>query len=386
MPRIVLKENESEKALDVSETDATIGRDPACGFFVEGPNSRVVSARHARIFFQDDAWWIEDTSRNGTILDDERLLRGQRHALRVGQLIGLGESGPRYKVVLLESRQVAQTIIERPESPASAPASSAPAPGNTAPRGAPPREAAPKEGTESPAAPASGPTQAMVDARTAAIRYSEAIRAGLSVDERTEPTETSTDWLIHVVLRAVHTNQLYEVQARTVKLGRAPECNVQIPPDHGASVSREHAEIAIHDGGVMLRDIGSRNGTFINGQRIDAAHPAAKSDRITLGSGGPTYAIDELRLVKGTSSSEAGEATARPRNGGTRPSRPEPPTGPGALAGSGAAVPSTQVSGGPVGTNRSDKRPLEGSRRVRVILWFGVVAAAVIAAAILALM
>lgn len=379
MPRIVLKENESEKALEVLETDATIGRDPACGFFIEGPNSKVVSARHARVFFQEDAWWIEDTSRNGTILDDERLLRGQRYALKVGQLIGLGESGPRYRVVLLESRQVAQTILERPESAAPvASASTTPPPGNTAPRGAPPRDAAPKAGAELPAAPASGPTQAMIDARTAALRYSEAIRAGLNADERTEPTETSTDWLIHVVLRAVHTNQLYEVEARTVKLGRAPECNVQVPPEHGASVSREHAEIAIHDGGVMLRDIGSRNGTFINGQRIDVAHPVAKDDRITLGSGGPSYALDELRLVKGTSSSAAGDAPARPRNGGTRPSRPEPPTGPGALA-------DRHVSGGPAATNRVDKGPPKASRRVRVILWSGVVAAAIIAAAILAL-
>ena len=93
MPRIVLKELESDKTLSVTDIEATVGRDPASGFVIEGPNSKVVSARHARIFFQDNSWWIEDTSRNGTILDDERLQQGVRHALKVGQLIGLGESG-----------------------------------------------------------------------------------------------------------------------------------------------------------------------------------------------------------------------------------------------------------------------------------------------------
>src|SRR6266850_529431 len=115
MPRIVLQDLETEKTQSVADTQATLGRDPACGFVIEGPNSKVVSGRHARIFFQDSAWWIEDTSRNGTILDEERLQPGQRHALRVGQLIGLGESGPRYRVVLLESRNIANTVLEMPD-------------------------------------------------------------------------------------------------------------------------------------------------------------------------------------------------------------------------------------------------------------------------------
>src|SRR5687767_757565 len=115
MPRIVLKDLDTEKAQSVPETEAVIGRDPACAFVIEGQKSKVVSSRHARIFFQDNSWWIEDTSRNGTILDDERLQVGQRHALRVGQVIGLGESGPRLRVSALESRQMMATVIEPPD-------------------------------------------------------------------------------------------------------------------------------------------------------------------------------------------------------------------------------------------------------------------------------
>src|SRR5213076_2929592 len=100
------------------EIEGVLGRDPACGFVIEGPNAKVVSGRHARIFFQDNAWWIEDTSRNGTVLDDERLQRGQRHSIHVGQLIGLGDSGPRYRVVSLDSTRVPETVLELPNADA----------------------------------------------------------------------------------------------------------------------------------------------------------------------------------------------------------------------------------------------------------------------------
>src|SRR5687767_15010805 len=110
MPRIVLKELETDRALAVAEAEALIGRDPACGFFIEGPKCKVVSGRHARIFYRDNAWWIQDMSRNGTVLDDERLQAGQRHALRVGQVVGLGESGPRLKVTALETRAASETL------------------------------------------------------------------------------------------------------------------------------------------------------------------------------------------------------------------------------------------------------------------------------------
>src|SRR6266850_7520063 len=115
MPRIVLQDLETEKTQSVADTQATLGRDPASGFVIEGPNSKVVSGRHARIFFQDSAWWIEDTSRNGTVLDDERLQAGQRHAIKVGQVIGLGESGPRLRIMALDSRKVAETVMEFPD-------------------------------------------------------------------------------------------------------------------------------------------------------------------------------------------------------------------------------------------------------------------------------
>jgi pSer/pThr/pTyr-binding forkhead associated (FHA) protein/S1-C subfamily serine protease len=294
MPRIVLKELDSDKTISVADVEATLGRDPACGFVIEGPNAKVVSGRHARIFFQDSSWWIEDTSRNGTILDEERLQQGQRHALKVGQLLGLGESGPRYRVLALESRRVAETVMELPDL--NAPVST------TAPR-----HSAPAHKPAPPAAAASA------ESRTAAMRRSDALRAGLNVQESTEPMSPSPDWLVHVVLRATSTNQRFDVRSQVVRIGRSPDCNVQIPAEQGASVSRIHCEIAIEEGGVVVRDVGSRNGTFVNGKKLDSLHAAIKSDFIMLGSGGPQFCIEELHIVRpqaaSSSLSDSGEST-----------------------------------------------------------------------------
>ena len=82
------------------------------------------------------------------------------------------------------------------------------------------------------------------------MRRSEAQRAGLRIEEPTEPMAPSPDWLVHVVLRVTSTHQRFDVKSQTVRLGRSPDCTIQIPPEQGASVSRLHAEILVEDGGV----------------------------------------------------------------------------------------------------------------------------------------
>jgi hypothetical protein len=54
-----------------------------------------------------------------------------------------------------------------------------------------------------------------------------------------------------------------------VKVGRHEECHVQIAKDQ--SVSRVHCEIAVEDqGGIFLKDCGSKFGTFLNGAQVKA--------------------------------------------------------------------------------------------------------------------
>jgi len=52
-------------------------------------------------------------------------------------------------------------------------------------------------------------------------------------------------------------------------LGRADDCNLQVPDDAAhRSVSRHHCLLAIDPPYISVRDLGSRNGTYVNAVRI----------------------------------------------------------------------------------------------------------------------
>lgn len=50
-----------------------------------------------------------------------------------------------------------------------------------------------------------------------------------------------------------------------------------------AEVSRRHAHLVQHPEGFTLEDLGSTNGTFVNGQRLAAVFPLNPGETITLG-------------------------------------------------------------------------------------------------------
>jgi adenylate cyclase len=66
---------------------------------------------------------------------------------------------------------------------------------------------------------------------------------------------------------------------RAVIVGRAVTSDV---PVYDPTISRQHAELVLADGGVRIKDLGSSNGTFLNGARITDA-VATDSDVITFG-------------------------------------------------------------------------------------------------------
>lgn len=66
---------------------------------------------------------------------------------------------------------------------------------------------------------------------------------------------------------------------REVVLGRDPACAVRLFAD---DVSRRHARVGPEGGGHVVVDLGSTNGTWVNGARIDARR-LAPGDRLQLG-------------------------------------------------------------------------------------------------------
>ncbi|MEN8162194.1 MAG: FHA domain-containing protein, partial [Myxococcota bacterium] len=62
-------------------------------------------------------------------------------------------------------------------------------------------------------------------------------------------------------------------------LGRSSECAMQLP---AAAASRRHATVGWQGDRVVLRDLGSTNGTFLNGERIETETALESGDRITI--------------------------------------------------------------------------------------------------------
>lgn len=72
----------------------------------------------------------------------------------------------------------------------------------------------------------------------------------------------------------------YELCAGLTVVGRAPSCNLTI---EDALLSREHAALRLTDGRVTIRDLGSRNGTFVNGVQIHDDVELHDGDRVKVG-------------------------------------------------------------------------------------------------------
>ncbi len=72
----------------------------------------------------------------------------------------------------------------------------------------------------------------------------------------------------------------HTVQTDETVLGRHPECQLQI---NSNMVSRKHARVVKEGGRYLLEDLGSGNGTFLNGKKLEGPAEIKHDDRIKLG-------------------------------------------------------------------------------------------------------
>ncbi len=71
-----------------------------------------------------------------------------------------------------------------------------------------------------------------------------------------------------------------EVAAEPVVIGRHPECDVVL---NDAEVSRQHAEVRREEGAFLVVDLGSLNGTRVNGVGVKQPRELHDGDQITIG-------------------------------------------------------------------------------------------------------
>jgi membrane-bound lytic murein transglycosylase D len=90
-------------------------------------------------------------------------------------------------------------------------------------------------------------------------------------------------------------NEAIELREGRIGLGRGPKNDIVVGRTHGSPVSSEHAEIRFRSGICEIEDLGSTNGTFVNGQKIRATR-LNPGDQIQLGKDGPVF---EFRWKEG---------------------------------------------------------------------------------------
>ncbi|MDV9195190.1 ABC transporter ATP-binding protein/permease [Streptomyces sp. Wh19] len=274
VPELVLELNGRTWTLDPSRS-YTLGRDPQGDLTIDDAR---VSWRHATISWGGRNWFIEDHgSTNGTYAQGNRI---QQLEIGPGSVVHLGNAtdGPRLSLTAATSADAysgqgagaQQAPVQQPQQGGGWPGRQAPAPHQPqqgwpqqAPQGVPPQQ---------PVQPQVPQQQGMPKAPGAG----GAAGAPPVYGDRSPTTFHQLDL------------------GRVMRIGRALE-NELVVSD--LQVSRHHAEFhATPDGRFEIRDLGSHNGTYVNGQPLHKSGSALIGPSDIVGVGHSTFRLVGDRL------------------------------------------------------------------------------------------
>ncbi|WP_036394935.1 FHA domain-containing protein [Mycobacterium kansasii] len=293
--------------------DVTVGRDIRSDICLSGPDSTWVSREHFVLRFDGGHWVVIDRSRNGTYLNGVRVSTAM---IRSGQHITAGDPlrGPRlvFEVGVPPGAAIPGAWVG--PAPPSAAASSRQPESPRAPPNPPPTEAqtlpgfpairlqpAPEPPSEPPSEPdpPSEPSPAdpapAADAAPDDSGYRATGSAAPSVaQEPLEPERT-------LVKRVIATTQrLLRYRHRSLRIGRSPGSDITV---HDPLVSRVHAVLRPTVDGWEIRDKGSRNGTYVNAERVRRVL-LREGDTVTVGNA--DFAFCDTTLVPRSTSAGGG--------------------------------------------------------------------------------
>ncbi|WP_455711255.1 FHA domain-containing protein [Streptomyces olivaceoviridis] len=286
MPELVLETNGHTWMLDPSRA-YSLGRDPQGDIVFDDAR---VSWRHATVSFNGRSWVIEDHgSTNGTYAQGQRI---QHMEIGPGSSLHLGNAtdGPRLNLSASTApvggpAQQPQAAVPQAAAPYAAqgagapgwqqaPAHQQPAPQQAVPHQAPAQHPAPQAGWQQPPAfphQQAGPAE----------QYAQKTPGG---GEGAPPVHGD---------RSPTTFHQFALD-RVMRIGRALENDLVVSD---LQVSRNHAEFhATPDGRFEIRDLGSHNGTFVNGQPIPKGSAQLLGPTDIVGVGHSTFRIVGDRL------------------------------------------------------------------------------------------
>lgn len=139
---------------------------------------------------------------------------------------------------------------------------------------------------------------------------------------------------------------IFTLEGDQINIGRESSNEVSI---NDAEISRRHARLTFQGGKYVLEDLGSTNGTFVNGQRLAGPRVLKAGEVVSFG--------EQIVLVFEAIVSDPGATMVSPRAAAAipsvqRPATPPPPP-PADYVGS---VPASPASSGPAASQPAPKR------------------------------
>lgn len=95
-------------------------------------------------------------------------------------------------------------------------------------------------------------------------------------------------------------------------MGRSRDCALPLP---SRQASRRHAAVRLEEGTFRVRDLGSTNGTFVNGERVAGERTLAPGDRIAVGESLVTFCRVDAALDDAADPGEGQTVLSAPAGG-----------------------------------------------------------------------
>ncbi len=108
------------------------------------------------------------------------------------------------------------------------------------------------------------------------------------------------------VLDGPHQGEEIAILTDLFVIGRGEECHLRPQSD---LISRRHCALVVNERGVTLREFGSKNGTFVDGVRVNGERPLKSGDRLRVGQ------LEFELLIRGSEGDAASVAKASTASG-----------------------------------------------------------------------
>ncbi len=283
-----------------------------------------VSRFHARVWREDDRYWIEDAkSTNGTFIDGSRIQLANRSQVGLSDLRTLRISltrdpnaGPEpstdtssssghifnqeWKTRLMWSAEELEELREAglvPEPAPGIPAAAAPgAPAPKAPGAKAPAAAKPKAPPAVAAKPKTQPSAEAREKAEAAVAAPPQAPVKATPSPAADPDATVLSESTHGraairSIRLVGEAGTFQLEQGKHTVGRSRSAGMHV---QSRDISRAHAELIVTPTSVTVQDLESVNGTTINGAPVGAGRqPLHDGDQVSFGS--VTFTLELIR-------------------------------------------------------------------------------------------